>query len=153
MHYVTAKGILSNHNGINLYRGCQHGCIYCDSRSKCYQMDHAFEDIEVKENAISLLETALKRKRQKCMIGTGAMTDPYIPLEEDLKMTRQALAVIERHGFGATVLTKSDRILRDLDILKAINDKTKAVVQMTLTTLDDTLCRILGALLPDGQRC
>ena len=143
MHYVTAKGILSNHNGINLYRGCQHGCIYCDSRSKCYQMDHAFEDIEVKENAIFLLETALKRKRQKCMIGTGAMTDPYIPLEEDLKMTRQALAVIKRHGFGATVLTKSDRILRDLDILKAINDKTKAVVQMTLTTLDDTLCRIL----------
>lgn len=143
MHYVTAKGILSSQNGINLYRGCLHGCIYCDSRSRCYQMDHAFEDIEVKENAISLLEAALKRKRQPCMIGTGAMTDPYIPLEADLRMTRQALELIEKYGFGVAIQTKSDRILRDMDILKAINDKAKAVVQMTLTTFDDGLCQIL----------
>ena len=143
MHYVTAKGILSNQNGMNLYRGCQHGCIYCDSRSRCYRMDHDFEDIEVKENAVSLLEAALKRKRQPCMIGTGAMTDPYIPLETDLQMTRQALELIEKYGFGVTIQTKSHRILRDLDILKQINDKTKAVVQMTLTTFDDRLCRIL----------
>lgn len=143
MHYVAAKGILSSQNGINLYRGCQHGCIYCDSRSRCYQMDHAFEDIEVKKNAISLLEAALKRKRQPCMIGTGAMTDPYIPLEADLRMTRQALELIEKYGFGVAIQTKSDRILRDMDILKAINDKAKAVVQMTLTTFDDGLCQIL----------
>lgn len=143
MHYVTAKGILSSQNGMNLYRGCQHGCIYCDSRSRCYQMDHAFEDIEVKKNAISLLEAALKRKRQPCMIGTGAMTDPYIPLEADLRMTRQALELIEKYGFGVAIQTKSDRILRDMDILKAINDKAKAVVQMTLTTFDDGLCQIL----------
>jgi len=143
MHYIAAKGILSNQNGINLYRGCQHGCIYCDSRSRCYQMNHEFEDIEVKQNATILLEAALKRKRQKCMIGTGAMTDPYIPLEEDLCLTRQALELINQYGFGVTVLTKSDLILRDLDILKAINDKTKAVVQMTLTTFDDGLCKIL----------
>ena len=123
MHFVSAKGILSSQNGMNLYRGCQHGCIYCDSRSRCYQMAHDFEDIEVKENAIALLETALKRKRQPCMIGTGAMTDPYIPLEEDLQMTRQALALIEKYGFGVAIQTKSDRILRDLDILKAINDQ------------------------------
>lgn len=79
MHFVKAKGILSSQNGMNLYRGCSHGCIYCDSRSKCYHMEHAFEDIEVKENALELLEYALKHKRKRCMIGTGSMTDPYIP--------------------------------------------------------------------------
>ena len=143
MHFVKAKGILSARNGMNLYRGCQHGCIYCDSRSKCYQMNHAFEDIEIKENALELLEKALLSKKKRCMIGTGAMTDPYIPLEEELRMTRGALEIIERHGFGVTVQTKSVRILRDLDILQKINEKSKAVVQMTLTTHDDTLCRIL----------
>lgn len=143
MHYVTAKGILSSQNGMNLYRGCQHGCIYCDSRSRCYQINHDFADIEVKENAISLLETALKHKRQPCMIGTGAMTDPYIPLEEKLQMTRKALETIEKYGFGVAVQTKSTLILRDLELLKRINGKTKAVVQMTLTTYEDSLCRIL----------
>ena len=143
MHYIKAKGILSADNGMNLYRGCLHGCIYCDSRSLCYQMDHVFEDIEVKENALELLEQALKRKRKRCMIGTGAMTDPYLPLEEKLCLTRGALELIRRYGFGATVLTKSDAILRDLDLLADINRQAKAVVQMTLTTYDDRLCRIL----------
>lgn len=143
MHYVKAKGILSANNGMNLYRGCVHGCIYCDSRSKCYGMEHPFEDIEVKENAIDLLESALKRKRSRCMIGTGSMTDPYIPLEEELCHVRKALELIERYGYGFTVITKSARILRDLDILKRINDKTKCVVQMTLTTADDELCRLI----------
>ncbi len=143
MHYVTAKHILSAGNGMNLYRGCQHGCIYCDSRSLCYQMNHRFEDIEVKENAISLLETALKSKRKPCMIGTGSMSDPYMPLEAQLLYTRKALEVIEKHGFGATVLTKSDRVLRDLDLLQKINSHGKAVVQMTITTWDEKLCRIL----------
>ena len=143
MHFVKAKGILSGDNGMNLYRGCTHGCIYCDSRSKCYQMDHAFEDIEVKENALELLEKALLFKKKHCMIGTGAMTDPYIPQEEDLRMTRGALEIIEHHGFGVAIQTKSCRILRDMDLLKKIHDKSKAVVQMTLTTHDDALCRIL----------
>jgi len=143
MHFVTAKGILSGGNGMNLYRGCLHGCIYCDSRSLCYQMDHAFEDIEVKENALDLLERALKTKKRRCMIGTGAMTDPYIPLEEELCMTRGALELIEQYGFGVAVQTKSARILRDLDLLVKINQKAKAVVQITLTTQDDRLCRIL----------
>ena len=143
MHYVTARGILSSDNGINLYRGCSHGCIYCDSRSACYQLNHAFEDIEVKENALELLEKALRSKRSPCMIGTGSMSDPYLPLEEELRMTRGALEIIERHGFGAAVLTKSTRILRDLDLLTQINEKSKAVVQMTLTTHDDALCRRL----------
>lgn len=141
MHFVTAKGILSPQNGMNLYRGCSHGCIYCDSRSRCYHMAHAFEDIEVKENAIELLEHALKHKRQKCMIGTGSMTDPYIPLEMELGNVRKALSLIDKYGFGFTVITKSDRILRDLDLLRKINEKTKCVVQMTLTTYDEELCR------------
>lgn len=143
MHFVKAKSILSPRNGMNLYRGCQHGCIYCDARSKCYGMDHSFEDIAVKENGLELLETALRSKRRPCMIGTGAMTDPYMPLETKLGMTRKSLELIEKYGFGVTVLTKSDRVLRDLDILKRINEKTKAVVQMTLTTADEDLCRIL----------
>ena len=143
MHYVKAKGILSAGNGMNLYRGCSHGCIYCDSRSRCYHMEHAFEDIEVKENAIELLENALRRKRRKCMIGTGSMTDPYIPLEMELGNVRKALSLIYEYGFGFTLITKSDRILRDLDLLQKINDSTKCVVQMTLTTYDEELCRKL----------
>ena len=141
MHYVQAKGILSAQNGMNLYRGCSHGCIYCDSRSRCYHMDHAFEDIEVKENAIELLEDALRRKREKCMLSTGSMTDPYIPLESELGLVRKALALAERFGFGFTLITKSARVLRDLDLLRAINEKTKCVVQMTITTCDEELCR------------
>ena len=143
MHYVTSKGILSASNGINLYRGCTHGCIYCDSRSNCYHIDHAFEDIEVKQNALELLEDALKRKRKRCMIGTGAMTDPYIPLENDLRYVRKSLSLAEKYGFGFTLITKSTQVLRDLDILKKINEKTKCVVQMTLTTYDEQLCRKL----------
>ena len=141
MHFVKAKGILSAKNGMNLYRGCSHGCIYCDSRSNCYHMEHAFEDIEVKENAIELLKDALTRKRKKCMIGTGSMTDPYIPLEMKLENVRKALELVYEYGFGFTVITKSNRILRDLDLLQKINEKTKCVVQMTLTTCDEDLCR------------
>ena len=141
MHYTESKGILTAKNGMNLYRGCSHGCIYCDSRSKCYQFTHDFEDIEVKSNALVLLEDALRRKRKKCMIGTGSMTDTYVPLEKELEHVRKTLMLVERYGFGFTVITKSDLILRDLDILKRINEKTKCVVQMTLTTFDEELCR------------
>lgn len=143
MHYVKVKGILSARNGMNLYRGCSHGCIYCDSRSRCYHMEHAFEDIEVKENALELLESALRHKRNRCMIGTGAMTDPYIPLEMKIGHMRKALELIADYGFGCTVHTKSDRILRDLDLLRKINEQSKCVVQMTLTTADEALCRKL----------
>lgn len=143
MHFAQAKSILSPKNGMNLYRGCQHGCIYCDARSLCYQMNHPFEDIWVKENALPLLEQALRAKRKKCMIGTGAMSDPYMPLEEKLQLTRGALELIHRYGFGVAIQTKSCRILRDLELLKAINDQSKAVVQMTLTTYDERLCRMV----------
>ena len=143
MHEVNVKGILSAKNGMNIYRGCLHGCIYCDSRSLCYQMKHKCEDIEVKANAVELLENALRRKRNKCMIGTGAMSDPYMPIEEKLSNMRKCLEVIERYGFGVTMITKSTKVLRDLDLLKKINEKSKCVVQMTLTTYDEDLCRIV----------
>ena len=143
MHYVKAKGLLSNNNGMNIYRGCEHGCIYCDSRSTCYNMNHNFEDIEVKINAPELLEHSLKHKGKRCMIGTGSMSDPYMPLEKELRLTRKCLELIDKYNYGFTVITKSDLILRDLDLLKSINKKTKCVVQMTITTFDDGLCRIL----------
>lgn len=143
MHKVNVKGILSAKNGMNIYRGCLHGCIYCDSRSLCYQMNHKFEDVEVKDNAVGLLENTLRRKRNKCMIGTGAMSDPYMPIEEKLGNMRKCLEVIERYGFGVTMITKSTKVLRDLDLLKKINEKSKCVVQMTLTTYDEDLCRIV----------
>ena len=142
MHYVTAKGIFTSDYGINLYRGCTHGCIYCDSRSQIYQMNHKFEDIEVKENAIGLLKKELIR-RKPCMIGTGAMTDPYIPLESRLEFVRKALQLVYRYGFGWACITKSDLVLRDMDLLRKINEKTKAVVQVTITTADDELCRLV----------
>lgn len=137
MHFKNVKGILSSTNGMNLYRGCLHGCIYCDSRSECYCMDHDFEDVEVKANALELLENNLKRKRSKCMLATGSMSDPYIPLENELKHVRKALELAYKYGFGFTLITKSNRVLRDLDLLTAINN----VVQMTLTTCDENLCK------------
>lgn len=143
MHDVVAKGILSSSNGMNIYRGCTHGCIYCDARSHCYRMDHIFEDIEVKANVLQLLEDALKKKRRKCMIGTGAMSDPYIHLEENLQNTRKCLEIIDKYGFGLAIQTKSNRILRDLELLRSINKKAKCVVQMTLTTYDEELCKII----------
>ena len=146
MHFVDAKGILTSNNGMhgmNIYRGCSHGCIYCDSRSKCYQFTHPFEDIEVKQNAPELLEKALRSKRKKCMIGTGAMSDPYMHCEEELGLTRQCLEIIKKYEFGLAIQTKSDRILRDIDLLDEINRSAKCVVQITLTTYDDDLCRIL----------
>ena len=143
MHLKKAKGILNNYNGMNISRGCVHGCIYCDSRSKCYHIEHDFEDVEIKSNAPALLEEALKRKRKKCMIGTGAMSDPYIPLPENLANIRACLEIIDRHGCGLAIQTKSDLILRDIDLLISINKKAKCVVETTLTTFDENLCKII----------
>ena len=143
MHTKIVKSILSAHNGMNIYRGCSHGCIYCDSRSKCYQINHLFEDIEVKENATILLEQALIRKKTKCMIGTGSMTDPYIHLEEKLENTRKCLELIYKYGFGLSIQTKSNLILRDIELLKKINERTKCVVSITMTTYDDELVKLI----------
>ena len=143
MHYKAAKSLLSHKNGLNLCRGCIHGCIYCDSRSRCYNMDHDFEDVEIKINAPQLLEEKLRSKRKKCMIGTGSMSDAYIPIDESLEMTRTCLRIIERYGFGVTILTKSNLVLRDIELLANINRKAKCVVAMTLTTFNEDLCRII----------
>ena len=143
MHYKEVKAILTPQNGMNLYRGCTHGCIYCDSRSKCYRMDHDFEDIEVKLRAADLLENTLKKKRNKGMISTGSMTDPYVPIEAELKITRKCLNIIDRFDFGVVIQTKSNLIMRDIDILESIHKKTKCIVAMTLTTCDEELCRKL----------
>ena len=143
MHFVEAKSLLSRQNGMNLYRGCAHGCVYCDSRSACYHFTHAFEDIEVKQNAPALLEEILKKKRQRIVISTGSMSDPYQPCERELQLTRRCLELIDRYGFGASVLTKSDLVLRDVDLFERINRRVKSVLQMTLTVADDRLSRIL----------
>ena len=146
MHYVKAKGILTangDRHGMNIYRGCSHGCIYCDSRSRCYRFTHPFEDIEVKQNAPELLEKELRSKRKKGMIGTGAMSDPYMHIEKDLRLTEKCLEIILKYGFGVAIQTKSDLILRDIDLLDEINRSAKCVVQMTLTTYDDDLCQVL----------
>lgn len=143
MHFISAESILSSSNGINIYRGCSHGCIYCDSRSACYNMNHDFEDVEVKQNTPQLLEKALKSKRKRCMISTGSMSDPYLHAEDTLQLTRQCLEVINRYGFGICILTKSTHILRDLDLLTNIHKNARCVVQMTLTTYDEQLSKVL----------
>lgn len=151
MHYVKARGIFTSDYGINIYRGCTHGCIYCDSRSEVYQFGHEFEDIEVKENAVELLKRELVR-RKPFMVVTGAMTDPYVPIEKRLQHVRKCLEVIHRYGYGFSCLTKSDLVLRDLDLLKKINEKSKAVVQITLTAADDDLSKIIEPNAPSTSR-
>ena len=155
MHFTDAKSLLTCRDGacgMNIYRGCTHGCVYCDSRSRCYQFTHPFEDVAVKRNAPALLEAALRARRKRCMILTGSMSDPYMPCELELGLTRRCLEIILRSGFGAAVLTKSDRILRDIDLLEAVNEASKCVVQMTLTTWDPALCRILEPGVCDTRR-
>lgn len=143
MHYTKAKSLLSRWNSMNIYRGCLHGCIYCDSRSHCYQFTHPFEDVEIKDNAPELLENILRTKKNKIMISTGAMSDPYQPYEKQLQLTRKCLELIDHYGFGATIITKSDLVLRDIDLFESINNKSKAVLQMTLTIADEELSKVL----------
>ena len=147
IHEVTARTLLTSAKrpdpwfGIkytmNLYRGCQHQCIYCDSRSECYQIEN-FADVLVKVNAIDLLKKELPRKRVKGTIGTGSMSDPYLPLEATRRLTAQALEVIAAQQFPVHVLTKSDLVLRDLETLRAIG-QLYAAISFTITTADDEL--------------
>ncbi|MDL2292175.1 radical SAM protein [Acholeplasma sp. OttesenSCG-928-E16] len=141
MHLKKYKSILSSSNNLNIYRGFTHGCIYCDSRSKCYQFDHPFEDIEVKEDLVEILRMELNRKRNPVMIGTGSMSDPYMNAEADLKITRSVLEMVYKTNHGISILTKSDLILRDLDIIDKISKKTRFILQMTLTTFDEELAK------------
>lgn len=124
---------------MNIYKGCSHGCIYCDSRSECYRVDN-FDRVRAKENALALIERELKSKRKKGVVGTGAMSDPYNRFEEEYMLTRGAMELINRFGFGAAIATKSDLIVRDIDILKEISKHSPMLVKITVTTADDVLC-------------
>ena len=153
MHFVDAKAALTTRNGLNIYRGCAHGCVYCDSRSACYRFTHPFEDIEVKQNVPALLEALLQKKRKKIVISTGSMSDPYQPCEKELRLTRRFLEIVDQYGFGASVITKSDLVLRDIDLFERINRKAKSVLQMTLTIADKSLSRILEPnVCPSARR-
>ena len=137
---------------MNLYRGCQHQCIYCDSRSACYEIENFNHDVLVKANALELLEKELPRKRVKGAVGTGSMNDPYMPLEERYGLTRGALVLIARYGFGVHVLTKSDLVLRDIDLLQKIS-RVGAAVGFSISTTDDDLGKKLehGAPPPSAR--
>jgi DNA repair photolyase len=149
---VTVKGILNNIRGVdewfglkynlNLYRGCEHQCIYCDTRSRCYQIENFNEEVLVKINALERLEEALPRKRKLGLIGFGSMNDPYTFAEKRYRLTRQALAIVTKYRFPVHIITKSDMVLRDLDILRQINH-VKTRISFTLTTTEDGLAKIL----------
>jgi DNA repair photolyase len=137
---------------MNLFRGCQHQCIYCDSRSECYQIDNFNHDVLVKVNAIELLRRELAGKRVVGTIGTGSMNDPYMPLEREIQLTQRALEVVADFGFPVHVITKSDLVLRDIDLLEVIYHKTYAAVTFTVTTADDDLSRKLEPGAPVSSR-
>ena len=152
MEFINAKTILSKvkHGNMwygidynmNLYRGCSHGCIYCDSRSNCYYIDN-FDVVRGKENCLYILEKELSRKKQKGVIGIGAMSDTYNPLEKKYEQTRGALKLISKYGYGVSIDTKSDLILRDIDLLKEINSKNDVIVKFTITTPNDELSKVI----------
>lgn len=152
MELIPAKSILTKAESsdkwfgidynMNLYRGCSHGCIYCDSRSECYRIEN-FDQVRGKEKALFLLEKELSKKKRKGVIGIGAMSDTYNPLEEHYFQTRGALALIEKYGFGVSIDTKSDLILRDIDLLKKINEKNNVILKFTITTPHDELSKII----------
>lgn len=150
MKFVPAKTIISgyaannswfgNNYNMNIYKGCCHGCIYCDSRSECYRVEN-FDEVRAKENALVLIERELKSKRKTGVIGMGAMSDPYNPFEKELKLTRGALELINRYRFGVSIATKSDLITRDINILKAISIHSPVLIKITITTANDALCK------------
>jgi DNA repair photolyase len=140
------------HYNMNLYRGCQHQCIYCDSRSECYQIEDFDHDVLVKTNAIELLRRELAGKRIAGTIGTGSMNDPYMPLEAQVKLTRRALEVIAEFGFPVHIITKSDLVMRDIDLLEEIGRRTYAAVTFTVTTADDALSKRLEPGAPVSSR-
>ena len=152
MEFVKAKTILTKVKdgsewygvdyNMNLYRGCSHGCIYCDSRSNCYHIDN-FDRVRGKENALYILEKELSKKRTKGVVGIGSMSDTYNPLEIKYEQTRGALKLISKYGFGVSIDTKSDLVLRDLDLLKEINSKNNVIIKFTITTPDDKLSKII----------
>ena len=150
MEFVSAKTMISgyaehnpwfgNNYNMNIYKGCCHGCIYCDSRSECYRIDN-FDVVRAKKDALALINKELKSKKRTGVIGTGAMSDPYNPFEKEYSLTRGALELINIHGFGVSIATKSDLITRDIDILKKIKSHSPVLIKITITTCDDELCK------------
>lgn len=150
MEYIPAKTLISNYNknnwwfginyNMNIYKGCSHGCIYCDSRSECYGVEN-FDKIRAKKDAIQIITNELRKKRKKGVIGTGAMSDPYNPFEKEMMLTREALKEINNFNFGIAIATKSDLVLRDIDILKKIKSHSPTLIKITITTFDDELCK------------
>ena len=162
MEFISAKTIISgysennswfgNNYNMNIYKGCSHGCIYCDSRSECYRIDN-FDNVRVKENALALIERELKSKRKKGVVGTGAMSDPYNPFEKEYQLTRGALELINHFGFGVSIATKSDLIVRDIDILREISKHSPVLVKITVTAAEDELCKkIEPYVTPSSKR-
>jgi DNA repair photolyase len=160
MEFVHAKSILSGYRedtpwfginyNFNIYRGCNHGCIYCDSRSECYRVED-FDRVRAKQRALVILEKELRGKRKKGVAGTGAMSDPYNPLEKKYELTRGALTLLDTYGFGAAVCTKSDMVVRDADLLLKIAKHSPVLVKITVTTADDALCRKLEPGAPPAS--
>ncbi|MEN8904638.1 MAG: radical SAM protein [Clostridiales bacterium] len=150
MEYISTKTIISkykndnvwfgNNYNMNIYKGCCHGCIYCDSRSNCYNI-HNFDEIKVKKNVLTTIEHEIKSKRKAGVIGTGFMSDPYNPYERVLKLTRGALKIINNNFFGVSIDTKSCLVLRDIDILKKISKHSPVIVKVTITTFDNKICQ------------
>ena len=150
MEFIQTKTIISSYNenphwfginyNMNIYKGCCHGCIYCDSRSNCYQILD-FDRVRIKENTIETIKKELQSKRKKGVVGTGAMSDPYNPFEKEYELTREALRIVDEYRFGIGIATKSNLITRDIDILKKIQSHSPVIVKMTITTFDDKLCK------------
>lgn len=150
MEFITTKTIVSGYNdnphwfginyNMNIYKGCCHGCIYCDSRSNCYQIID-FDRVRIKDNCLEIIKKELQSKRKKGVVGTGAMSDPYNPFEKKYMLTRNALSLVDKNGFGVSIATKSDLVRRDIDILKRIQSHSPVLVKITITTFDDDLCK------------
>ena len=162
MEFIPAKKILSSYSdggrwfginyNMNIYKGCCHGCIYCDSRSDCYRVEN-FDKVRAKENSLAIIEQDLKSKRRKGVVGTGAMSDPYNPFEKDYELTGGALKLINKYKFGAAIATKSDLVTRDIDILKSIQSHSPTIIKITITTYDDELCKkIEPSVSPPSKR-
>lgn len=161
MEYIPAKSIITRTKdsawfgidyNMNIYRGCSHGCIYCDSRSDCYHNEQ-FDKIKVKSDALTIIRNDLRRKVKKGVVGTGAMSDPYNPIEREMKLSRNALELINAYGFGASIATKSPLVTRDADILRDIKAHSPVLVKITITTCDDSLSKLIEPnAAPSSQR-
>lgn len=151
MEYIPAKTIVTKTKNsswfgtdynMNIYKGCCHGCIYCDSRSSCYRIEH-FDQVRAKENALMIIRDDLRRKVKTGVVMSGSMSDPYNPFEKEMKLTRHALELIDAFGFGAAVATKSSLVTRDIDLFQSIREHSPVLLKVTITTADDGLSRIL----------